>query len=425
MSSQKTVLVYRNELLPISETFIKEQALALRQWRPVLVGRRLLHQLPLEDLDVRIAGPERSTLATRLLWKCRRALGVVPSKVLKKLKAENPLLVHAHFGIDALDAWPIARALKLPMLVTLHGYDINTHREWWEAGHGGVRMRFYPRRLLQLARRPQVSFIAVSEGLRQRAVEFGIPAEKIAVSYIGIDVAKFNVGKVPIVERSPRILFVGRLVEKKGCQYLIEAMSMVHKEVPSSQLIVVGDGPLRHHLERLAAKNGTRITFRGAQSSAEVKRELDASRVLCLPSITADNGDAEGFGLVLLEAQASGVPVVTSALGGATEGIREGVTGYSFAERDVEALARILSKLLTNDTILVQISKHGPSYVTAEFALARCTDRLESLYDAICLSPHDKGRMQHAIQFAGAPGNGRPIASARTDGEADLSGSRA
>src|SRR6516162_7665029 len=115
MSSQKTVLVYRNELLPISETFIKEQALALRQWRPVLVGRRLLHQLPLEDLDVRIAGPERSTLATRLLWKCRRALGVVPSKVLKKLKAENPLLVHAHFGIDALDAWPIARALKLPM----------------------------------------------------------------------------------------------------------------------------------------------------------------------------------------------------------------------------------------------------------------------------------------------------------------------
>lgn len=420
MSTQKTVLIYRNEVLPISETFIKEQVLALRQWRPVLVGRRLLNELPLDNFDVRIAGPKDSAIASRLVWKVRRALGSIPSKVVNELRSENPLLVHAHFGIDALDAWPIARKLKVPLLVTLHGYDITTHRAWWEAGHGGMRMRFYPRRLMRLAQRPQVSFVAVSEALRQRAIEFGIPAEKIAVSYIGIDTRKFHTGDLLIAQRPAQILFVGRLVEKKGCQYLIEAMATVQKEVPTAQLTVIGDGPLRRDLERIAATNGIQVAFRGAQPNTEVKSALDASRVLCLPSVTAQNGDAEGFGMVLLEAQASGVPVVTSALGGATEGIREGATGFSFAERDVQALGRILVRLLKNDMILVQMSEHGPNYVAREFDLARCTRQLESLYDKICFGPHAQWRTQHVSQSARTPANGRPFARSRTHRKANL-----
>ncbi|MCP3460061.1 glycosyltransferase [Bradyrhizobium sp. CCGUVB23] len=383
MPSQKTVLVYRNELLPISETFIKEQLLALRQWRPVLVGRRILEQLPLDNLDVRIVGPQKSTLPTKLSWKFRRALGLVPTRAINELKAEDPLLVHAHFGMDALDAWPIARALRVPMLVSLHGYDINTHREWWEAGHGGTRMRLYPRRVLSLAQQPAVSFVAVSNALRRRAIEYGIPAKKIAVSYIGINTRTFRTGTVPISQRPLRVVFVGRLVEKKGCDILIEAMSHVQQVVTAAQLTVIGDGPLRHDLESLATRKNVPATFRGAQSSAYVKRELDASRVLCLPSITASNGDAEGFGLVLLEAQASGVPVVTSALGGATEGISERITGFSFAERDIEGLARILINVLTNDAMLRQMADNGPSYVATHFDLARCTDELELLYDKI------------------------------------------
>lgn len=381
MYSQKTVLVYRNELLPISETFIRDQVLALRQWRPVLVGRRLSNDLPLDDLDVRIAGPQHSAIGRNLLSKFRRAFGVIPSKVINELRSENPLLVHAHFGVDAVDAWPIARALKVPMLVTLHGYDINTHRAWWEAGHGGIRMRFYPRRLLHLAQQPQVSFLAVSQALRQRAIGFGIPAEKIAVSYIGIDTRKFRTGDVPIAQRALQVLFIGRLVEKKGCEFLIRAMSRVQKELPAAQLTVVGDGPLRQDLEQMARNEKVRISFLGARSSAEVKRELDASRVMCLPSITARNGDAEGFGQVLLEAQASGVPVVTSALGGADEGIREGITGFSFTERDVGRLAQTLTKLLSNDEVLNQMAHDGPSFVATKFDVIECTKTLEILYD--------------------------------------------
>ncbi|HMF52544.1 MAG TPA: glycosyltransferase [Candidatus Saccharimonadales bacterium] len=381
MQKKKTVLIYHNELLPLSETFIKEQILALENWRAVLIGRRLLNQLPLDNLDVRIVGPERPTFQSRLLWKASRMLRTTPSHIKRGLKAERASLIHAHFGPDALDAWPLARALKLPLLVTLHGYDINIYREWWEAGNAGIRMRFYPRRLLQLARQPRVSFIAVSEAIRRRAIDFGIPAEKIAVSYIGVDTSKFTPGDIPVEQRPPHILFVGRLVEKKGCQYLIEAMSIVQKNVPAARLIVVGGGPLRQDLELFARRLGVQADFRGAQSSADVKRELDAARVLCLPSVTAENGDAEGFGLVLLEAQASGVPVVTSAQGGATEGIRDGVTGFSFAEGDVGVLAKMLINLLNDDIILVQMAEKGPQYVSKGFNLTDCARQLEALYN--------------------------------------------
>ncbi|HEY6640534.1 glycosyltransferase [Povalibacter sp.] len=359
--------------------------MALRDWRPVLVGRRLLDQLPLNGLEVRVLGPEDSTFRSRLMWKASTALHFMAPHIRRLLKAEQASLVHAHFGPDSLDAWPLARALELPMLVTLHGYDINTHRVWWEAGNAGSGMRHYPQRLLQLATQPGVGFIAVSEAIRRRAIDFGIPAEKIAVNYIGIDTGRFTPGAIPIGQRPRDVLFVGRLVEKKGCRHVIEAMSVVQSEVPDARLVVIGDGPLRQDLEALARSLRVQVDFRGALGTAEVQRALGKSRVLCLPSVTAANGDAEGFGLVLLEAQASGVPVVTSARGGADEGIREGVTGYAFAEGDTAVLAARLTSLLTDDAMLQRMAEQGSRYVVEHFDVLHCASGLETLYDTAVL----------------------------------------
>ncbi|MET4045478.1 glycosyltransferase involved in cell wall biosynthesis [Bradyrhizobium sp. RT6a] len=388
MSVKKTVLVYRNELLPISETFIKEQILALIEWRAVLIGHRNLKQLPLEDLDVRILEPQNWNLQSRLVWKVDKFFGTVPRSVRRTLEMEQPSLIHAHFGPDALDAWPIAKTLDIPMLVTLHGYDINTYRVWWESGNGGSKMLSYPRRLLELSAQPRVGFIAVSEAIRQRAIEYGIPAEKIVVHYIGVDVNAYAPGPTPITQRPPNVVFVGRLVEKKGCQYLIEAMASVQKTIPTARLIVIGDGPLRPHLERLAQTLGTRVEFRGAQAADYVKRELHAARLLSLPSVTAENGDAEGFGLVLLEAQASGVPVVTSARGGAVEGVRDGITGYAFPERNVRELGARLTGLLKDDNGLERMAERGPKFVAEEFNLSYRVRLLEELYDTHAARQH-------------------------------------
>jgi glycosyltransferase involved in cell wall biosynthesis len=381
MPTKKTVLIYRNQLLPISETFIKEQAIALREWRPVLVGRKLLKELPLEDLDVRIVGPSRPTFTSRALWKMSRLLRTAPPHVKRSLASERPFLMHVHFGLDALDAWPLARALKLPMLVTLHGYDINIYRDWWEAGHAGTRMKSYPRRLLRLAKEPSIQFIAVSKAIRQRAIEFGIPPEKVLVRYIGIDTSRFSPGPVPVARRDPRVLFVGRLVEKKGCRYLIEAMAEVQKAVPFAQLVVIGDGPLRADLEQLAQNRGVSTDFRGAVPNSEVKSELDNARVFCLPSVTAENGDAEGLPISILEAQASGVPVITSARGGVGEAVKDGLTGLTFPEHDTTALASGLTKILTSDQVADEISAASVRSVANLFDIRLLTSLLEASYD--------------------------------------------
>src|SRR5579883_2008882 len=146
-----TVLVYRSDLLPLSETFIKEQMLAYRRWRGVLIGRRMLNKLPLDGLDARLLQASRSPLLSRAWWRICRDLDAAPRPVTRMLKREEPRLLHAHFGLDAVEAWPLARALAIPMLVTLHGYDIHIDREWWERCDWGERFRAYPRRLLDLA----------------------------------------------------------------------------------------------------------------------------------------------------------------------------------------------------------------------------------------------------------------------------------
>jgi glycosyltransferase involved in cell wall biosynthesis len=378
---QPTALIYRNALLPVSETFIKEQMIAYRRWRGVLIGRRNLHNLSLEGLDVRLLLPVRSYFLSRAWWRMSRNFDAAPAPVIAMLRREAPSLLHVHFGVDALDAWPLARVLNVPMLVTLHGYDINIERQWWEAGHWGKQFRRYPQRLLELAARPRVHFVAVSEAMRRRAIDFGIAPEKISVRYIGVDISRFTPQGRPIVERERRVLFVGRLVEKKGCEYLIRAMAKVQAAVPDALLVIAGDGDLNNPLQRLTQQLQVRAEFRGALSSAKVQQELALARALCLPSVTAANGDAEGFGMVLLEAQASGVPVVTSAKGGSDEGVCDGVSGLTFIERDIDTLVLHLITILTNDNIAKSMSLAGPQFVARKFDLSKCTQALEMLYD--------------------------------------------
>lgn len=382
---QRTVLVYRSSLLPRSEIFIKKQVLSYSTWRGIVVGRRHLEELSLDGLDVRyLSGPHPSYIA-RLLMRMGSSFGVGLPWIVKKLKFENPSIFHVHFGLDAVDAWPLARSLNIPMIVTLHGFDVTVNPQYWQSGKAGFILRKYPKRLVELASRSSVTFIAVSEAIRARAVDYGIPIEKIMVRYIGIDVKAFEPGAVPIAERDLRILFVGRLVEKKGLYYLIQAMAEVQKSIPEAHLVVIGDGVLRAELEEYAVRVGVNVSFRGAQSNAEVMHELRLARVFCLPSVTARNGDAEGFGLVLLEAQASGVPVVTSANGGATEGILEGVTGFSFPERDVVKLTKILLEILKDNVRLTAMSSAARQFVLKKFDLDKCTQELEATYDEIAM----------------------------------------
>jgi glycosyltransferase involved in cell wall biosynthesis len=376
------VLVYKPDLLPYSETFIKEQVLAYRSWQGALVGhRRVPNGLPLNGVEIRLLLGDPPSRGEKWLWRLRRWIGVVSKAEIRQLEEENAQILHAHFGTVAVDIWPLARALGLPMMVTLHGYDINIRREWWENGHGGWRRRRYPKQLLALAREPHVHFIAVSEAIRRRAIDFGIPVEKITVCYIGVDTERFRPGGMPISQRPSRVLFVGRLIEKKGAAYLIEAFSDISRKIPDAELVIVGDGPLRQQLETQARATSARITFLGALNNDQIKLQLDQARIFCLPSITASNGDAEGLPIVILEALACGVPVVTSARGAVGEAVVNNESGFTFPERDIARLITLLTSLLTDNSLVERCSLNARQHIVSHFALTHKTELLEQIYE--------------------------------------------
>ena len=139
------------------------------------------------------------------------------------------------------------------------------------------------RRLCKLKERCSL-FVAVSQFIRKKLLAQGFPDDKICVHYIGIDTRSFSPS--PAVKRRPTVLFVGRLVEKKGCEYLIRAMQSVQEAAPQAELVVIGDGPLRPSLEKLATSTLRRVKFLGLQTQEQIRDWMNQASVLSAGSGT-------------------------------------------------------------------------------------------------------------------------------------------
>lgn len=377
------VLVFCPELLPISQTFVLEQVASLRRWNVVLAGYRFTPG----GLDLGRLQPRR----------VRGPLGLPVGRFTQSLLATpwglaglahwarrlEPDLLHAHFATDAAAAWPWLQRVGVPMVVTLHGYDIQIRPDWWQSGAGGDAMRDYPARLARMAADPRVSFIAVSEDVRRGAIEaYGLPGDRIVVRHIGVDNVRFHPSGPPAGQRAPQVLYVGRMVEKKAAHVLLQAMAQVRQRMPGARVVLVGDGPLKARYETLARDLRLDAQFLGAQPASVVQAELARARVFCLPSVRAANGDAEGLPISVLEAQAMGVPVVTSACGARDEGIIDGATGFAFEEHDSDALAAHLLRLLGDDALASTMGRAAVQWVADRFALDACSAQLETVYDS-------------------------------------------
>ncbi|MCU1340703.1 MAG: glycosyl transferase group 1 [Candidatus Acidoferrum typicum] len=380
MTSRQALIVYRDELLGASETFVLGQAESLSSFQPFYVGLRGRSGLSLPESRFHIVG--RDGLIGKLQRARFKLLGPNPSLV-SMLAEKRPALIHAHFGPDGCNAIALAHALRVPLVVTLHGYDVTV-----DDGH-------LPRLYIQrrsLLKSHAAKFICVSDFIRKQAIEKGFPVEKTLVHYTGVDLDTFHVR--PMDSRSPAVLFVGRLVPKKGCEYLIRAMARVQAVIPGAQLIVIGDGPLRSQLELQAAAALNNYEFLGEQEPVTVRDWMNRATVLGAPSVVAESGDAEGFGMIFAEAQAMGLPVASFASGGIPEAVADGQSGFLVPERDDQALAAKLVLLLGDRVLWTKMSEHGRARAIRLFNIRTQTAILENIYESVLSEWNGKTHVQ-------------------------------
>jgi glycosyltransferase involved in cell wall biosynthesis len=356
------ILVFKETVLPRSETFILAQMGALKSFSSRMIGLEPVEgglQLPSQPLLLSQRAGSAAVARARLY----RRVGIAP-RFHAEARRERPRLIHAHFATGGRTALPLARRLRIPLLVTLHGSDVTV--PWARPS--------LIRHLGQAAAR----FLCVSQFIRDRAVAAGLPEAKLVVHHIGIHRSQFP----PPPAETPRrgVLFVGRLVEKKGCVYLVRAMERVQRDRPDAVLTVIGEGPLLPQVQALATELKLSCRFLGAQGSDIVRTEMSRASVLCVPSVTASDGDSEGLPTVLAEAQAVGLPTVGTMHAGIPEIIRHGETGLLVAERDHEGLAVALSSLLSSQSMQQTIRENASRQLAESFDLHKQTEHLEDIY---------------------------------------------
>ncbi len=367
------VAIFRLELFKRSETFITSQVRNLRRYRPVFVGR-LIGAAP--------DGFRASPLPSGRWGRLNMLLGT-SRETRDALASAGAAVVHAHFATDGAIIAPYAAALDLPLVVTLHGFDVAVTRRGIVRSRNLTLLCGYLRRRSLFAHADR--FLCVSRYIYDLAASRGFPADKLLLHYIGIDVDALRPGGET---EDDKIVHIGRLVEKKGTEYLIRAMPEIVRQRPGARLFVLGGGPLARPLGDLASSLGVagHVVFAGEVTHAQAMHDLATAAVACVPSVTAANGDSEGLPTVVLEAGALGVPVVGSRTSGIPEAIEDGITGVLTPERDVAALAAALVSILNDKARRARMGEAARLLMEQRFDQRRQTAELETIYDG-CRRP--------------------------------------
>lgn len=289
----------------------------------------------------------------------------------------RPDVIHQHFATWSKPAADASARSGRPLLTTLHGADVmmalrepRTAMERWH--HRNVR----------LASDRSSRLLAVSEYLAGRAVAAGFDPAKLVVHYQGIDTDIFTPAEGPRdSSASPLVVFVGALNEDKGVRDLVEA-SLALAATAEHRLVIAGGGPLETELRERAA-GSEHIRFAGRIDRSGVRELLREADVFVLTS-REHRGRREPAGLVLLEAQASGVPVLTYDSGGMPEMVRAGETGLVVPEADREALRDGLRELLSlRPEERRRMGEAARAFVVAERSLAVSAEQLERHYEEV------------------------------------------
>ncbi len=278
-------------------------------------------------------------------------------------------VIHCHFG--PYGQWGAALRnmglLSGRLVTTFHGYDMNRYVR--DSGPDVYRRLFADGDL----------FMPISHFWRERLIELGCDPDRTVVHRMGVDCDSFTFSeREPPRDGRLRVLTVGRLVEKKGVEYAIRAVARIASRHPGVEHTIIGDGPLHTPLSALVRELGMedRVRMVGSKQREEVIAAMERSHVLLAPSVTASDGDQEGIPVVLMEAMATGLPVLSTRHTGIPELVEDGVTGFLVEERDVEGLAEKLTRVAEDREAYSRVAVAGRQRVQEEFGIDGLNDRL-------------------------------------------------
>ena len=284
---------------------------------------------------------------------------------------------HCHFGPSGVFAVRLKHLIgsKAKIVVTFHGFDITRY-----VRENGVRV-------YQDLFADGDLFLPVTYNWKRKLAEMGCPESRTRVHRMGIDLKKFprkrrkgNPEQGPRKQATAKILTVGRLMEKKGIEYGIRAVSKLIRKRPEIPFVysVAGDGPLRNELQALVHSLGCHrnVKMLGWRTQNEIAQLMEDAHIFLAPSVTASDGDQEGLPVVLMEALAKGLVVCSTFHSGIPELIEHGRNGFLAPERDENALCDNLETILDEKIDLEAIREAGYRKIAEEFEIDKLNGRL-------------------------------------------------
>jgi glycosyltransferase involved in cell wall biosynthesis len=299
-------------------------------------------------------------------------------KAMRVASRTRASVMHGHWVVPG-GVMAQAASRGRPLVVSLHGSDVFVAEHSAPARHAA---RHVFRRASWIT--------ACSADLANRAVRLGADPTRTEVVPYGVDTERFGphpaareaVRRELGIGRAPLVFTAGRLVPKKGFEYLVDAIGLLTAQVPDIRLVIAGDGDLRAELTARAARlGGNRVLLVGDQPQDEIARLSASADVIAVPSVHDEAGNVDGLPNFALEALASSTPVVATDVGGLPQAVTDGATGRLVPEKDAAALSAAIAELLAHPSASRALGVRARERVVRDFGWDRVAERFEAAYD--------------------------------------------
>ena len=378
MDSKPIVASYCTTFLKPEMRHIYRQVIGLRRYQTFIMTRERKCAAEFPFPDIELIPRARKNFLKRFYLKYVRRLPPVyyrgELQVLIKLLRRRPAdLMHVYFGHTGVHLLPFIQEWEKPCVVSFHGMDIQPRPD--QPGYDEQM-----RELLRTA--PLV--LARSESLARRLEQLGCPPEKIRLNRTGIPLESY-----PFFERAVppagawHFVQACRLIEKKGLATALEAFAHFRRSHSGSRFTIAGEGPMRGQVQELASKLGIAdgVDLRGFLGQSELAQLYSESHIFLHPSETTADGNVEGVPNSMLEAMATGLPVLATQHGGIPEAVTSGRDGLLVPERAAAALLAAMEELTATPDRFLEFGRAAAAAVREKFEHSRSIEQLESIYD--------------------------------------------